>query len=122
MIGEREAIFDFGELMKVQLESGRVQSCDTRWDEVHSALADQLGRNICESLFRSQLNNSEEMRYLTQVCHPETILKGEAYDYKWYEDTWSRNSRSRISKPETTWTTDHPRCISTWKNKRKSRT
>ena len=32
--GEREVILDFGELMKVQLKNDRVQSCDTRWDEV----------------------------------------------------------------------------------------
>ena len=59
--GENEAILDFGELLKVELNNDNMQPFDNRWDEVLPGMTGRLGENILGRQDRLQLNNSDEL-------------------------------------------------------------
>ena len=65
--GDSEAILDFRDLSKVPVNNHNVQVFDTKWDEVLSAVTDRLTDNTLESLFKMQVEKSQEMKYLLQV-------------------------------------------------------
>ena len=48
--GDNDAIWDFRDFSKVQLENDNVQAFDTRWDEVLSAVTDRPADSILDSV------------------------------------------------------------------------
>ena len=77
--GDYGAILDFRDLSKVQLKNDNVQASDTKWDEVLSAGTDSMSDNILESLYKMQLEKSEELKYLLQVYAEETTFGHKMY-------------------------------------------
>ena len=71
--GDNEAILDFRDLSKVQVKNDNVQAFNTNWDEVLSADSDRLTDRTLESLYKMQVEKSEDMKYLLQV--DKCILK-----------------------------------------------
>ena len=65
--GDNEAILDFRDLSKVHLKNDHVQAFYTKWDEVLSAVIDRPTDNMLESLYKMQVEKSEELKYLVQV-------------------------------------------------------
>ena len=78
--GDYEAILDFRDLSKVQSENDNVQASDTKWDEVLSAGTNRLADNILESLYKMQVEKSDELKYLLQVYAEETTFGHKIYD------------------------------------------
>ena len=62
--GNNEAILDFRHLTKKQLKSDSVQAFDAKWDEVLSAVTDRPTDSKLESLYRMQVEKSEELKYV----------------------------------------------------------
>ena len=60
--GDNEAILDFGDLSNVQLKNEKVQAFDAQWDEVLSPVTERLTDNMLESLYRMQIETSEEFK------------------------------------------------------------
>ena len=70
--GDNDAILDFRDLSKDQVRNDNVQSFDTNLDEVLSAVTDRPTDNILESLFKIQVEKSEDWTYLLHVYAQET--------------------------------------------------
>ena len=75
MCGDNEAIVDFRDLSKVQCNNKNVQALDTKWDEVLSAVSKW------EGLYKMQVENSEELKYVLQVYAQETTFADKKSDY-----------------------------------------
>ena len=65
-----EAILDLRDLSKVQMNTDNVPVFGTKWDEVLSAVTDRPTDSILESLYRMQIEKSEET-YVIQVYTQE---------------------------------------------------
>ena len=65
--GVNQAILDFRDLSKVQLLYDNVQASDTKWDEVLSAVTARLTDSILESLYKMQVEKSEDLKYRWHV-------------------------------------------------------
>ena len=59
--GDNEAILDFRDLSKVQLQNDSVRAFATKWDEVSSAVTDRPTDSILESLYQMQVEKSQEL-------------------------------------------------------------
>ena len=81
MIGDDDAILDDRDLPKVQLQNDNVQAFDTKLNEVTSAGTDRPIHNILESLYKMQVEKSEELKHALHVCTHETTIGGKKYDY-----------------------------------------
>ena len=79
--GDNEAILDFRDLSNVQLKNDNVQASDTKWDKVLSAVTDRPTDSMMESLFKMQVEKSEELKYLLQVYAQQTTYGNNKYDY-----------------------------------------
>ena len=76
-----EAIWDFRDLSKVQLNNDNVQPFNSKWDEALSAVTDRPTDNKLESLYKMQVEKSKELTYLLQVYTQETSFGDKKYDY-----------------------------------------
>ena len=65
---------------KVYLKNDHVQAFYTKWDEVLSAVTDRPTDNMLESLYKMQVEKSEELKYLVQVYVQETAIGDKKYD------------------------------------------
>ena len=72
--GDNEAFLDFRDLSKVQVQNDNVQTFDTKWDEVLSAVTDRPTDSMLESLHKMQVENSQETKYLLQVFAQERFV------------------------------------------------
>ena len=79
--GDNEAILDLTDLSKVQLKNDSVQAFDAKSDEVLSAVTDRLTDNILESLYKRQLKQSEESKYVLQVHAHKTTFGDKKDNY-----------------------------------------
>ena len=68
--GDNGAILDFRDISKVQRKNGNVQACDTKGDEVSSAVTDRPTDNILESLYKMQVERSEDPEILVASLRP----------------------------------------------------
>ena len=78
--GDNEAILDFRDLSKVHLKNDNVQAFDTKWDKILSAVTDRPTDSILESLYKIQVEKSEELKYLLQVYAQDTAFGDKRYD------------------------------------------
>ena len=62
-------------------KNDNVQAFDTKWDEVLSALTDRPTDSMLESLYKMQVEKSEELKYSWQVNAQETTLGDKKHDY-----------------------------------------
>ena len=65
---------------KVHLKNDHVLAFYTKWDEVLSAVTDRPTDNMLESLYKMQVEKSEELKYLVQVYVQETTIGDKKYD------------------------------------------
>ena len=72
--GDNEAILDITDLSEVQLENDNVQAFDTKWDDVLSAYTERPTDSMLVSLYKMQVQKSDELKYLLQVYAQETTL------------------------------------------------
>ena len=81
MIGDDDAILDDRDLPQVQLQNDNVQASDTKSNEVTSAFANRPIDNILESLYKMQVERSEELKHALHVFTHETSFGDKKYDY-----------------------------------------
>ena len=62
--GDKEAILDFRDLSEAKLKNDSVESFDTKREEVVAAITDRLTDDILESLYKMQVEKSEELKYV----------------------------------------------------------
>ena len=78
--GDNGAILDFRDISKVQRKNGNVQACDKKGDEVSSAVTDRPTDNILESLYKMQVERSEEPEICVASLRPrDDIWRQEKY-------------------------------------------
>ena len=53
-------------------KNDNVQPFDTKWDEILSAVTDRPTDSMLESLYKMQIEKSEELKYLLQVHAQKT--------------------------------------------------
>ena len=78
---ETEATWDLTSLTTVQSNNDNVQASDTKCAEVLSAVTDRATDNMCDSLYKMQIEKSEELKYSLPVYTQEATLVNEKYDY-----------------------------------------
>ena len=80
MVGDDDAIFDDRDLPQVQLQNDNVQAFDTKSIEVTSAFVHRPIDNILESLYKMQVEKSEELKHVLHVYTHETTFGDKKYD------------------------------------------
>ena len=81
MIGDDDAILDVRDLPQVQLQNDNVQAFDTKLNEVTSAVTDRPIGNILVSLYKMQVEKSEELKHALQVYTHKRTFGDKKYDY-----------------------------------------
>ena len=81
MIGDDDAILDDRDFPQVQLQNDNVQAFDTKSNEVTSAFANRPVDNTLESLYKMQVEKSEELKHALHVYTHETSFGDKKYDY-----------------------------------------
>ena len=74
-------ILDSGDLSNAQLENDSVQALDAKWDEVLSPITDRPADSIFESVYKMQIEKSEDLKHVMQVYAQETTFGDEKYDH-----------------------------------------
>ena len=76
--GDNEAIFDLRALSKVHVKNNNVQA--TKCNEMSSSITDRPTDKVLESLFKMQIEESEELKYVVHIYAQETAFGDKKYD------------------------------------------
>ena len=73
-VAQRNHIGTPRDFANVQWKNDNVQAFDTKWDDVSSAITDRPADNKLGSLYKMQIDKSEELKYLMQIYAQETTF------------------------------------------------
>ena len=73
MTGTHETILNFNDLVKVELRGDDLQDFDTQWVEVSISIREMPSDSILESLYRTQLKKSEELKTVLAMYDMELL-------------------------------------------------
>ena len=95
--GAHDTVLDYADLFSVTLRDDGVQEFDTRWDEVLLSMSKILSDEILESLSKSRIRESDQLKTALKLYDMEIHQKKSNPDYQKLKTVVKRSYRSETS-------------------------
>ena len=95
--GAHDTVLDCADFFSVTLHDDNIQELDTRWDEVLLSMSNIPSDDILESLYKSRIRESAQVKTMVDLCDIEIHQKISIHNFQKWKTMVKRRCRSEIS-------------------------